>query len=416
MKRLGLTLLTVFGLPFSSFAGGGEAPGRVWAKVQATNQFQRSLIANTGVVIEHVGDDFVAITGIPSEIKAVEKKFKVDSKFTLTEKMIDFPGRDARFHNFNEMLQALRSMATNNPDIVRIQEFGRSAEGHPLLNIKITTNAQERTDNKPGIIFMGGHHAREHVSVEFPIMLAQWIVAQYRQGSEDVQRMLQSREINIIPLVNPDGSEYDIADGRYKSWRKNRRPLGGRSIGVDLNRNYSYKWGTSGASRNPASDTYMGPTPFSEPETQAVKRFVEAKDNSTILVSFHTFSELILYPWSYADVRIANERDYLAHKKMAEDMAAMNGYRAIQSASLYPSSGDTSDWAYAEQNMFSFTFELDPRSQAQGGFYPGQGILDVVFRKNLRPCIYMIGLADNPYRSLQTNAGRFGLRSSSLLQ
>ena len=76
MKRLGLTLLTVFGLPFSSFAGGGEAPGRVWAKVQATNQFQRSLIANTGVVIEHVGDDFVAITGIPSEIKAVEKSVR----------------------------------------------------------------------------------------------------------------------------------------------------------------------------------------------------------------------------------------------------------------------------------------------------------------------------------------------------
>src|SRR5690606_31479829 len=100
----------------------------------------------------------------------------------------------------------------------------------------------------------------------------------------------------IAPVINPDGKQYDIEHNQYKLWRKN---VGQRS-GVDLNRNYGGPgYGGQGSSSNPRSDVYHGPNAFSEPETLAVKELLETHTNITINLSFHTFSELILYPWGY---------------------------------------------------------------------------------------------------------------------
>ena len=313
-------------------------------------------------------------------------------------------------------MAAVKSLAQNNPDIVKVTEIGRSIEGRPIVNIKITEDAARNTQSKPAIIFMGGHHAREHLSVELPLMLAQYIVAKYRNGIQQAENTLANREIHIIPIVNPDGSEYDIQDGNYKYWRKNRRRNANGSYGVDLNRNYGFRWGTGGSSRSGSSDTFMGPKPFSEPETQAIQRFVSQQKNATMLVSFHTFSELILFPWGHSTSRISNQRDFEAHKRIATQMSEWNGYRPMQASQLYVASGITSDWAYGDQNLFAFTFELDPKSRFEGGFYPGASKIDVVFQKNLRPCLYMIGLADNPYKVLQNPSQRFGLRNSNILE
>src|SRR5690606_3990330 len=137
------------------------------------------------------------------------------------------------------------------------------------------------------------------LSTEVPLMLAQYLVNEYLAGNEHVMGLLQSTVVNIIPLVNPDGSEWDISDGRYKMWRKNRAKNSDGTFGVDLNRNYGYKWGGDGASASPGSDTYRGPEAFSEPETQVIKNFIENRKNITTLLTFHTFSELILYPWGH---------------------------------------------------------------------------------------------------------------------
>ena len=62
-------------------------------------------------------------------------------------------------------------------------------------------------------------------------------------------------------------------------WRKNLRDNNEDGIfeededGVDINRNYSYAWANDddGSSGHPASETYRGTEPFSEPETKAIK-------------------------------------------------------------------------------------------------------------------------------------------------
>lgn len=103
----------------------------------------------------------------------------------------------------------------------------------------------------------------------------------------------------IIPVQNPDGYEWTHTNDRL--WRKNRRR--GFCRGVDLNRNYGYKWGGKGTSNNPCSEIYCGPGPFSEPETKAVRDFLASSAaNFKVSLSFHSYGQYILYPWGYEKV------------------------------------------------------------------------------------------------------------------
>jgi carboxypeptidase T len=145
----------------------------------------------------------------------------------------------------------------------------------------------------------------------------------------------------------------------------------------------------------------MGTEPFSEPETQAIRNFVGSQENAKILLSFHTFSELILYPWGHTYEPITDAKDRSVFEKMAITMAKWNQYAPQSSSDLYIASGDTVDWAYGEHRIFAFTFELSPKSMWNGGFYPGAGIIDKVFQDNLQPCLYLMDMAGNPYQVLE---------------
>ena len=89
-----------------------------------------------------------------------------------------------------------------------------------------------------------------------------------RHGSnDDITRMVDRREWWIVPMLNPDGAEWDIRNGSFHRWRKNRQPNGsGEPVGTDLNRNWGYKWRCcGGSSGNPGSETYRGPEAWSAP-------------------------------------------------------------------------------------------------------------------------------------------------------
>src|SRR3990172_6427507 len=90
---------------------------------------------------------------------------------------------------------------------------------------------------------------------------------------------------------------------------------------------------------------------------------------------------------------------------MAQTMAQMTGYTPEQSSDLYIASGDTTDWSWGEKGIFSFTFELTPKfSWGGGGFYPGAGAIATTFQANIRPALYLIDLADDPYRAASSTA------------
>ena len=371
-----------------------------WMKIHATDKFQRSVIADTGVSIERVEEDYVVATGNLEEMHAIEKLGWMDVSFALNDKL-DFPPADSEYHNYTELMAALAQLAETYPTLTDLYPIGKTVEGRDIYRLRISGDLAN-ADTKPGIMFMGGHHAREHLSVEMPLRWARYLLTEYAAGNSRVKNLVDNRDIHIIPAVNPDGLEHDIATGKYQMWRKNRRPNSDGTYGVDLNRNYSFKWGTGGSSASPNSDTFKGPTPFSEPETQAIRDYVEAHVNITTLLSFHTFSKLILYPWGHSNNPIGETNDMQVHKVMAETMAKWNGYKPMQASGLYIASGDTTDWSYGQHKIISFTFELDPANSGfgGGGFYPGAKIIDEVVRKNIEPCLYLMEYADNPYRVL----------------
>lgn len=376
---------------------------RYWAHIKAKDKFERSMIAMSGASIERVIDDSVYVIADRESFDLLKAKHKVIESFELSVDMFDFPAEDSRFHNYQELVDELNVLHSQAPDITQLESIGESNEGRKIYRLSLSENLTSK--DLPAIVFMGGHHAREHLSVDIPLKFIQLLLEKYKSGDEQVRRLFATRQIHFIPMVNPDGAEYDLREDRYWMWRKNTRGNKDGSRGVDLNRNYGFQWGTGGSSKRPSSDVYMGPEPFSEPETRAIRDFVNANDTQlTTLVSFHTFSELILYPWGHSFDPISNDSAFRVHKRMAETMAAWNGYKPEQSSDLYIASGDTTDWSYGEKGIISFTFELDPSSMWDGGFYPGESRIDMAFNKNIKPVMYLIENADNPYKVLNSDS------------
>jgi carboxypeptidase T len=404
-----LALIAALSSTTPSFADQGESDEMRFIQVAASSKQQRTAIANTGMSIEATRSDSVWGFADPETIRQLKKRghrilgnFDFETGRGGHEGIFDFPKGDERFHDYRRMTEAMQQLEARNPDIARLHTIGKSVEGRDLLAIHINTTPDDLkagTSGKPGAIFMGNHHAREHVSLEIPLMLAEYLLEHRREPQID--KLLAGRDIWIIPMVNPDGVEHDISGTRYKMWRKNRRNNGNGSYGVDLNRNYGFGWGTGGSSTNTSSDVYMGPSAFSEPETQAIRDFVSSHLNARTLLTFHTFSELILYPWGGKYDPISNAKDHGAFEKMAKTMAAWNHYTPEQASELYIASGDTTDWAYGTHGIFAFTFELSPSDMMDGGFYPGAKIIDRVFNDNLKPCLYLIDVAGDPYQVLE---------------
>ena len=320
-------------------------------------------------------------------------------------------GINGQFHSYQEVERELEELVQTYPQIARLEIIGKSLENRNIYALKISDNVSSEesvSDSEPEVIFLGCHHAREWISVEVPLLLGKFLVQNYSNDSR-VQTLVDSSETWIIPLVNPDGLEYSIYFYRY--WRKNRRNNGDGTYGVDLNRNYGYKWGLDerGSSSDTQNETYRGREPFSEPESQAVASFISAHDFKA-LVSYHNYSQVILYPWGHTS-EPAPDVDLL--DKLAGDMSALikivynNEYPFGQSGEdLYVTNGTTTDWAYGTLGIPSFLIELPPVDFLHGGFFNAEAEIQTIFEENLPAALYLIYWAVDKYKP-ETSQKRF---------
>jgi carboxypeptidase T len=378
-------------------------------KVEASTREQRTQIAELGYAFEEIRSDAVYVLGNRHDKKLIEAAgFRVSGS-DFDPNWLKFSPQAAtqtRYTSYSAMTQKLEQLANAKPEIATLTAMGRSLEFRsvPMIRISGKSPAEAESLKLPVALYTGCHHAREHLSVEVPLMFAEYLINEYGKNP-DVTRLVDSREIYIVPIVNPDGHVHDYGDGvRGKMWRKNRRRNADGTFGVDLNRNYGFMWGTGGSSNQPGSDTYMGVQPFSEPETQNLKAFVDSQPRMSVLLSFHTFSELVLYPWGHTydavGDKVGSKDDRRIFETMAQTMARWNGYTPQQSSDLYIASGDTTDWAYGVHGIYAFTFELTPKSMWDGGFYPDASVIRPSFDANLKPMMYLLEYADQPGRVL----------------
>ena len=286
------------------------------------------------------------------------------------------------YHTAATLEADLRQLAERHPEIAELHQIGRSVEGRPLWALRIG----ERRGSDRKVAFLGCHHAREWISVEVPYRLAEHLLE--HSSSDPVQQWLQRGEVWVAPMVNPDGHEYTRTEDRL--WRKNRRRNRDGSVGVDPNRNYGYMWGTldvSTSSHVPSDQTYVGPRAFSEPEVRAVRDLV-ARQLFAGVLTYHSYSQLILYPWGYTSRPIKDSADLGEVRGLAEEMQRLvkgvhgKTYTAQQASQLYPTAGDTTDWTYGEYDVPSLTVELRPASAREGGFILPAGQIQPCWEEN----------------------------------
>jgi carboxypeptidase T len=272
------------------------------------------------------------------------------------------------YHSAATLEEDLRGLAERAPEIAELREIGRSVEDRPIWALRLG----DRRGSDRKLLFMGCHHAREWIAVEVPYLLAENLVT--NANASPVQEWLEQGELWVAPMVNPDGHEHSrVAD---RLWRKNRRPNPDGSVGVDPNRNYGYMWGTINDDRSshvPSDITYVGPRAFSEPETRAVRDLI-ARELFRGVITYHSYMQLLLYPWGYTLDPIPDLTDRDRMKLLAEGMrdliAGVHGtaYTPQQSSQLYRTAGDTTDWTYGVYGIPSFTIELRPLTLLDGGF------------------------------------------------
>lgn len=305
---------------------------------------------------------------------------------------------NGEYHSYNELEADLKALQAKYPQLARVYTIGRSLEGRNINALKISDNVSA-DEEEAEVLFLGCHHAREWISVEVPYLLGKYLVENYASDAE-VRKLVNQSEVWIVPLVNPDGLEYSIYFYRY--WRKNRRFNADGSYGVDLNRNYGYLWGFDnvGSSPEPGSAVYRGTAPFSEPETRAIRDFFMGK-NFRALVSYHSYSQIILYPWGYTTV--PSDQDSLLRQlaaEMAEAMKPVNGrvYSYGQAgASLYLTNGDATDWAFGVAGIPAYTIELPPIDQLGGGFFNAEADIHSIFQENLQAALHLLRLFHESY-------------------
>lgn len=242
-----------------------------------------------------------------------------------------------------------------NPNIVTRQQIGTTINNRPIWSYRIYTGAGTP---KNSVLIHGGIHAREWISPAVVLYLTDMMIQRARLSAIH-NAALSRTALYVVPVLNPDGYEYSWTNNRY--WRKNRRPNGGTSYGVDLNRNFSTAWGGPGSSGSSTSDTYRGPSAFSEPETRALRDHVAANPPLIGYIDYHSYSQLVMWPWSYStaitpdDARLAF---YGTRLENALDAVGLSYGTGPGGATLYVASGVTDDYFYATYNTNAYCIEL----------------------------------------------------------
>jgi carboxypeptidase T len=334
---------------------------------------------------------------------------------------------DNGYHTVKAQYAHLDKVAATFPGLARVADYGDSylktknpSTGYDLKAICITKKTADADCTlvtgapKPRFVLMTQMHARELVSGDIAWRFIDYLTQNYGKAAA-VTNLLDTTEVWVVPVVNPDGVDVVQQGGNHPYLqRKNVSGTGcslppgaGGQRGVDLNRNTSWHWGTTGVDFSKCSEIYPGASGNSEAETSSLQTMFkqlwpdQRGPNDTdaapatargTMLSIHTYAGVILYPWGWNDNNTANEASL---KRIAGQMSALNGYPAGQPGEvLYNASGNIEDWTYGELGVASFTIE----ARSCNSFTPAYSCTTGEFNTNLPALMYLAGQAKAPYK------------------
>jgi murein tripeptide amidase MpaA len=403
-------------------------------RVQRTSPTTADDLRHLGIDLleshNQTGDEVVALVSAEQQrmllaqgwqVQVDEEQTRLFDRWTLLSYL-------ERYQTVEDIHAMLYQMEQQYPTLARVEDFGDSWErvqygqerGYDLLALRMTS--QRHTGEKPVFFLLAAIHAREMVSAEIATRFITMLLEGYGTDAT-ITWLLDEHEVVVVPMANPDGRK--VAEQGYFQRKNIDDQFGGgcavppsmsNQIGVDLNRNFGYQWGTVfGPDIDPCEQTFPGDEAVSEPETQAIQQFVTSlfpnhpspgssgqpapDTTSGVLISLHSYAEMVLWPWGYTDSPSPNAAGLA---RLGRRMAAMNGYYAGQAVTLYPTSGTTDDWSYATLGIPSYTFEIGPTFGQCGGFMPPASCLDDAsgggfWQRNMPALLYAARVARAPY-------------------
>ena len=356
--------------------------------------------------LENRGFDFTTIDPNLARSDAADRA--AEARAAAAPGDSSLPSGREEYRVYDDFTSELKALADNNPSFVRSVKIGRTFENRPIEGVEIAVDVKRRDDGRPVYLNFGTHHAREWPAAELPMEFARDLVRRYRAGNARVVDLLERVRIVVVPVVNVDGfivsrsfgtSPADddqiatlpqAAAGQFAYHRKNCRPtapgdpspcMSRTGQGVDLNRNYGAYWGGPGSSGDPTSQSYRGTSPFSEPESRAVRNF-SAKVHPTVFITNHTFTEdgkwlrqpgfdaqflpQVPVP-GYTEANCGTPAadggaitpDEEAMGSLGDAMAAANGWTSeVGYRTLCDITGATEDWNYFSQGTYGYTPEI----------------------------------------------------------
>lgn len=315
----------------------------------------------------------------------------------------------AGYNTVDQVLSKLKDYASKNPSIVKLTDIGDSWEktkgksNNDIWALTITGNKVKKT-GKSTAVFISGMHSRELMPVEINLKLMDLLINSYGKDPL-ITEYIDTREIIFIPVLNIDGRK--AVESGETMWRKNRH-IDNQFDGIDLNRNFDGHWNFEGVEpmtselqrlkmqlESVHSEIFSGPKAFSEPETQALNKFLDNK-KVTVMMDLHAYGNMILYPPGYTSAPTSMTPLF---KKVAKVLSSKNGYKAGTSVEiLYPSCGTSKDWGYDQHKALAFTMEMGNDSD---GFRPAYSRLESMWNANKDGLLYLISIADNPSKSVK---------------
>ena len=334
-------------------------------------------------------------TGLPYSI--AENNIEAFNALRIASRRDDMGG----YMTYSEITDRMNQLHNDHPDIVgEPVSIGQTVEGRDLWGIKISDQPDDEED-EPEAMFMALMHAREVITAEILFGVMDHLVDNY-DVDDAITNLVNERQIWFLPCTNPDGYAYNeqIAPDGGGMWRKNRADNGDGSYGVDLNRNFDYKWAydDEGSSGVPSRETYRGTEAFSELETQALRDFVN-NHHLGVTISFHAWGNLCLYPYGYDYIQAP---DRSAFTSLAIRMTGENKYLCGTGwEAIYITNGESDDWLYASQDhdpLMPFTIEAGTENDY---FWPSLNRVQTLVNQNLVPCLTAIEYCDSPDRALR---------------
>ncbi len=290
------------------------------------------------------------------------------------------------FYSYAEMVTAMDNLVTAYPTIASKFSLGTTYGGRTIWCIKISDNVATDEDEEE-LGYMGLQHAREAIGGSSMIFFMQYLCENYTTDAR-IAQLINNREFFIIPCMNPDGWEYNRSTNPSGGgmWRKNRKPYGSY-YGVDLNRNWGVRWAdcstpisgpvSSCGSSSASSDTYWGPSAFSEAESQAIRAFAKTR-NFSIFLDQHAYGPYYsIPPGRQPDALSSDELKF--YIELCSYMGKYNGmkYGNSYQALAYEVAGGVKDWMLrgeigvgTKQKVYGFTGEGGAAGGTSSNFWP----------------------------------------------